>query len=140
MARRAKDLEDNEDVFWYYTEVLNPLSYLDSVIIDPSEEKIKAKGEHFVAGTALFGIPTYATWLLGGGGATAGARGARPGMLAMYGVKQHIHKTVVGAAVQTARRLPGAVALAVLFGIGHGLQSAYHDLSGMHIGDLRFVR
>ena len=141
MALRAKDLEDNEDVFWYYAEVLNPLSYLDSFILDPSEEKIQAKAEHAIVGSALFGIPSYGMWLLSGGGATpAAARGARPGMLAIYGVKQHIQKTVVGAAVTTARRLPGAVALAVLYGIGHGLQSAYYDLSGMHIGDLRFVR
>ena len=38
------------------------------------------------------------------------------------------------------RKLPGAFALAALYGIGHGLQSAYHSLSGMHIGDIRFVR
>ena len=141
MPRRAKDLEDNEDVFWYYTEVLNPLSYLDSVIVDPSVEKVQAKAEHAFVGSALFGIPSYGMWLLSGGGATpAAACGARPGMMAIYGVKQHIQKTVLGAAVTTARRLPGAVALAVLYGIGHGLQSAYYDLSGMHIGDLRFVR
>jgi hypothetical protein len=67
LARRAKDLEDSEDVFWYYTEVLNPLSYLDSVILDPSEEKVKAKAEHALVGSALFGIPSYGMWLLSGG-------------------------------------------------------------------------
>jgi hypothetical protein len=120
---------------------LNPLSYLDSVIVDPSREKVAAKSEHALVGSALFGIPSYGMWLLSGGGATpAAARGARPGMMAIYGVKQHIQKTFVGAAVNTARRLPGAVALAVLFGIGQGLQSAYYEYSGMHIGDIRFVR
>ena len=44
------------------------------------------------------------------------------------------------ASMAAARKLPGAFALAALYGIGHGLQSAYYSLSGMHIGDIRFSR
>ena len=143
MSRRFKEVAEGDSYYeavLYFGEVLNPFSYVDSVLLDRSPEKLKAKAEHALVGSILYGVPAYGSWLLGGGGATPGARGAPPGFRAMIGVKQHIQKTVVGAAAQTVRRLPGAVALAVLYGIGHGLQSAYYDLSGMHIGDLRFVR
>ena len=129
LARRAKNLEDNEDVFWYFAEVLNPLSYLDSVILDPTTEKISAKGEHAAVAAGLFGIPVYATWLLSGGGATpVAARGARPGMLAMYAAKQHIQKTVLVGATRAVRK---SLPVALVTGMYLGVRGYYHHLASL---------
>ena len=38
------------------------------------------------------------------------------------------------------RRIPAVTAATVLYGVVSYLQDAYFDLSGMHIGDMRFVR
>lgn len=48
---------------------------------------------------------------------------------------------IVGrSALFAIRRTPGAIASGVLVGAGLWLQSLYHDLSGMYIGDIRFNR
>ncbi len=49
-------------------------------------------------------------------------------------------RTAGRAALFTIRRTPGAIAAAALVGTGLFLQDLYHDLSGMHIGDIRFNR
>lgn len=51
-------------------------------------------------------------------------------------IAQHAARGAVGA----AKRIPGAIALGVLYGAGNILQGMYHDLSGMFIGDLRWHR
>ena len=130
MAKRMKDLEDKSDVFWYYASVLNPLSYLDSFILDPSEEKVKTKAEHAAVGYALYSIPTHAAWMLSGGGAThTAARGARPGWLIAQASKKHIQSTVVQAAYQSAR--PVLAPAAAVAGMYYGVRSYFHHLASL---------
>lgn len=119
MARRAKDIEDNEDVFWYYAEVLNPLSYLDSFFFDPSKEKMLAKTEHAAVAGTIFGSTAFSMWALSGGGAGQPMwfNTLRPGAREVWAVKQHIYQTVAKAAGHSVRHLwkayPGLWAAAV---------------------------
>jgi hypothetical protein len=55
---------------------------------------------------------------------------------AIHSVARPVGSIIVG----TVRRTPGMIAAAMLLGAGHWLQSVYHDMSGMYIGDMRFSR
>lgn len=44
------------------------------------------------------------------------------------------------AALFAVRRTPGVIASSAVVGAGLWLQSLYHDMSGMYIGDIRFNR
>lgn len=49
-------------------------------------------------------------------------------------------RTAGSAAMFAIRRTPGMIASAAFVGAGLWLQSLYHDMSGMYIGDIRFNR
>ena len=51
-------------------------------------------------------------------------------------IAHHTGRALVGS----VKRLPGAIAMAALYGAGHVLQDMYHGLSGMFIGDIRWHR
>lgn len=62
----------------------------------------------------------------------------------LYGKKYLLRQGLMhggrAAGAYIARRIPAITAMGVLYAAGNYLQSLQFDLSGMHIGDIRFVR
>lgn len=149
MARRIKNIEDNEDVFWYYAEVLNPLSYLDSFILNPSREKMAAKTEHALVAGTIFSATAFSGWALSGGGAGQPMwfNTLRPGAREVWAVKQHIYKTAVSSASNVVRQsfkiVPGLWAAALGAGIVHAGDAVLDYLTGGYAGilpDVNFMK
>ena len=116
-------------------ELMSPLNTYELVREPTLENLVKSA---YMPSMAYIGY-TGASWMVGQSG---------PG----FWVRQAIRYENVRATVRAGRQLlrpaiaglarltPHALFYGALYGSGRYLQSAYHDLSGMYIGDIRFSR
>lgn len=143
---RAKDVEDPYDFLIYGFEIVNPLGYV--MIAFDDDPDLVEKAEHALILGGSVATAFHLVTAMGTGGYWANLP---PGAKARFFAQKKFLGDLTVAAARTAgkaahrgvgvvRRHPGVIAASVLFGAGMFLQDLYHDLSGMHIGDMRFVR
>lgn len=116
-------------------ELMYPLNTYELVREPTMENLIKTA---YMPSMAYIGY-TGASWMVGQSG---------PGFWVRQAIRYENFKTTVRAGhrvlrpiiVGASRLTPHALFYGALYGSGRYLQSAYHDLSGMYIGDIRFSR
>ena len=125
---RFEDLETEEDIFWFYVEALNPVTYFDYRNYSTAERRGE-KAEKAVLASVIYGSAAAGAHAFTGGGAHNLynlVNATRPGAMHVWAAKQHIVKTVATGALHAVKK--SAFPFTVM-GMYAGVRGYFHHLA-----------